>query len=73
MSESECETEAAQNLVRAKEYAHTLDIEMPLNVFGEPEDRVTVRGADWLMTAYRFQKQAGALELAGQMREYTYG
>ena len=73
MSESECETEAAQSLIRAKEYAHTLDVEMPFPVFTEPEDRLTIRDDDWIMTSYRFSIRAGALALAGYLREYTYG
>lgn len=73
MSESECETEADQNLVRAKEYAHTLDTDTPTMIFTEPEDRVTIRDNEWILTSYGFQVQAGALPMSGSWREYTYG
>jgi len=72
MTQGECQTEAEQSLIRSKEYAHTIDLEAPLNVFLEPEDRVTVRDGDWILTAYSLTLRGGELTLSGQMREYTY-
>lgn len=72
MTEGECQVEAEQSLIRSREYAHTLGVEAPMNVFLEPEDRVTIRDEEWILTAYSLALRAGELTLSGQLREYTY-
>ncbi len=72
MTEDECETEAEQNLVRAKEYAHTVEADHPFYVFLEPEDRVTIDGDDWILTNYSTDLKAGSLALQASLREYAY-
>ena len=72
MTEDDCSTEAAYNLDRVQEYAHQLSADMPAMVFLEPEDRLTIRTVDWLLTNYGVGLKAGALALQADLRKYIY-
>jgi len=72
MTQEDCQTEAEHSLVRAQEYAHQLQADMPFCVLLEPEDRLTIDGEEWLLTSVTVKLLAGALEAGASLREYTY-
>jgi hypothetical protein len=72
MTEDDCAAEASYNLNEVKEYTHTASVDLPMDVFLEPEDRVTIRSADWLLSRYGITLQAGALLMQASLREYVY-
>jgi hypothetical protein len=72
MTEDDCSTEAEYNLDRVQEYAHLLAADMPLMVFLEPEDRITIRTVDWLLSNYGVGLKAGSFPLQADLRKYIY-
>jgi len=72
MTEDDCSTEATYSLNRVQEYAHRLGADFPIMVFIEPEDRLTIRTVDWLLSNYSASLKAGALEMQSDLREYIY-
>lgn len=72
MTEQECEDEAERSIVRCKEYSHVVSADYPLYMFQEPEDRITIRGEDWVLTTYGFRLRAGAIDCRADLREYVY-
>lgn len=73
MTESQCQTEADQLLVRTKEYAHQMQAEVPTQVFLEPEDRITLNSDSWIVSQFSIEISAGGMLMQLAVREYTYG
>jgi len=72
LTEDDCQTEADLSIARAKQYAHQLTTLGPMLPLLESEDRVTICGEEWLITAMNFSLAAGALIAQVSLREYTY-
>ena len=72
MTEDDCSIEASYNLDRVQEYAHQLGADLPLMVFIEPEDRLTIRTIDWLLSNYSVTLKAGSLGMQSDLRRYIY-